>query len=442
VRETGELKLSDDEKVVLVGDVVSIADIAAYPTDKLAGVVSLEGSALSHTAVLSKALGLPAVMGVGHLSEFKQGELIIVDGHQGEVIITPPVSVLKEFEQLIDSHQALLRRFEKIRDLPAESSDGVRVNLFTNTGLLSDITPGLSCGAEGVGLYRSEMPFITSKSFPSEDEQYQIYRSVMEAYQGMPVYMRTLDVGGDKPLPYYVVEEDNPALGWRGVRFTLDHAAIFMTQIRAMLRASEKVGGLHIMLPMVSQVAEVDSFLIMLENACTQLKEEGVKIERPKVGVMAEVPAITSLIPFLAGKIDFVSIGTNDLSQYVLAVDRSNAKVTHISDPLHPAMIDAVEKIAQVASANGLELSVCGEMAADPCGVVLLLAMGVKTLSMVAFSIPEIKWVIRNISLSDSRIQLEQVRKYQNSEQTRAHLKTFLIDQGLGEIIGLGISQK
>jgi len=440
--ESSELIVAENEKVVLIGSVVSIADIAAWDTDKLAGIVSLEGAALSHTAVLSKALGLPAVMGVGHLGEFKQGELIIIDGHQGEVIISPPLDLVQEYEQFIVSNRALLKKFSKVKDLPAETSDGVRVNLYTNTGLLSDITPGLSCGAEGIGLYRSEMPFITSKSFPSEDEQCQVYRAVMEAYQGMPVYMRTLDVGGDKPLPYYPVEEENPALGWRGVRFTLDHSAIFMTQIRAMLRASENIGDLHIMLPMVSLVAQVDDFLVMLDDAGLQLKEEGLTVDRPKVGVMAEVPAITSLIPFLAGKIDFVSIGTNDLSQYLLAVDRSNARVAHLSDPLHPAVIDAVEKIVQVSKANGLDLSVCGEMAADPCGVVLLLAMGVETLSMVAFCIPEIKWVIRNISRNSSRAQLDQVRKYQNPEQTRSHLQEFLRDQGLSEIVDAGVSKK
>lgn len=441
LRESGELKIPEDEKVVLVGSIVSIADIAAYPTAQLAGIISLEGSALSHTAVLAKALGLPAVMGVGHLGEFKQGELIIVDGHQGEVIISPPPAVLKEFEQLIYSQQARLRQFGKLKDLPAETSDGLRVNLLANTGLLSDITPGLSCGAEGIGLYRSEMPFMTSKSFPSEDEQHLVYRSVMAAYRGMPVYMRTLDIGGDKPLPYYPVVEENPALGWRGVRFTLDHSALFMTQIRAMLRASENVGGLHILLPMVSLVAEVDSFLVMLDDACAQLKEEGIVIERPRVGVMAEVPAITTLIPFLAGRIDFVSVGTNDLSQYVLAIDRSNARVTHLSDPLHPAVIDTVEKIVLASLSNGMDLSVCGEMAADPCSVVLLLAMGVETLSMAAYSIPEIKWVIRNISRRAAREQLKQVRKYHHPEQTRSHLRAFLVDQGLGGILEPGMGE-
>ena len=423
------------EKVVLVGDLISIADIATYPVDQVAGVVSSEGSSLSHTALLAKALGFPAVMGIGHHTDLLEDELAVVDGYQGQVLLSPSPTVRDEFERMIGDERSLHRELAKLKDEPAVTPDGARIRLLANHGLVADITPGLAHGAEGVGLYRSEIPFMIRDAFPSEDEQVEAYRAVLDAYRGAPVHMRTLDVGGDKPLPYYPLDEENPALGWRGVRFALDNSAIFMTQIRAMLRASVGLDTLRIMLPMVSSVAEVESFTELLDNASAQLSEEGVEIRRPRVGIMAEVPAVASILPFLEGQIDFVSIGSNDLSQYVLAVDRNNARVSALFDHLHPAVLQSVEDIAHRAAGLDLEVSVCGEMAADPCAAVLLVGMGIGTLSMPAFSIPRIKWLIRTVPQSKARRQLEIARRSAHPEVTRARLCEFLVAQGLGSLV-------
>ena len=437
LRNVAPRTIDRDQKVILVGTLVSISDISDIPSHQLAGIVSTEGSPLSHTAVLAKALGVPAVMGVGHLLEIPDGLTVIVDGYQGQVILDPAPSVLDEFNRLIAKESSLAESLARFRDLPAVTTDGFRVHLRANTGLLADITPGLTHGAEGIGLYRTEIPFIVHPSFPSEEEQVAVYTSVLEAYHDQPVYMRTLDIGGDKPLPYFPFEEENPALGWRGVRFTLDNSVIFMTQIRAMLRAASDRHDLHILLPMIGSVAEVDAFTALLKDASGQLEEEGVAIRPPKVGVMAEVPASISILPFLKGKIDFVSIGSNDLTQYLLAIDRNNPRVTNLFDHVHPAVLEAVEEIVRRADSLKIPVSVCGEMAADPCAALLLVGLGIPSLSMSSFSIPRIKWMIRSVSLEEAREQFRMARQCPDPAQVRQRVREFLISKGLVELFEL-----
>jgi phosphoenolpyruvate-protein phosphotransferase len=429
--------IKEGEKVVLVGGLVSISDIAEYPVEQLAGIVSRDGSSLSHTAVLAKALGLPAVMGVGHVGDIPPGEMMIVDGYQGQIFLHPAQSVLDEFRRLIFNESSLARELSKLKEFPATTNDGHRVQLFANTGLLADITPGLTHGAEGIGLYRTEIPFIVHGSFPSEDEQVAVYRSVLSAYAGMPVYMRTLDVGGDKPLPYFPFEEENPALGWRGVRFTLDNSVIFMTQIRAMLRAAGERTNLNIILPMIGSVYEMEAFSELLDSAIEQLTEEGTPVCRPRIGIMAEVPASIAILPFLAGKIDFVSIGSNDLTQYLLAVDRNNSRVANLFDHIHPAVLQAVEEILLRSRAIGVPVSVCGEMAADPVAALLLLGLGIKTLSMSAFSIPRIKWLIRTVSQQEACEQLAIAKGCPHPEKIREQVEDFLMAKGLSRLLSI-----
>jgi len=438
LRQVSPAPVADDEQIVLAGALVGIADIAAHPPSRLAGIVSVEGSSLSHTAVLARALGLPAVMGVEHLGHFQEDETVIVDGYQGQVLLSPPQAVRDEFARLIDFEHSLLEELARLRDLPAVTPDGARVNLYVNTGLLADMTPGLTHGAEGIGLFRSETPFLVRESFPSEDEQLEVYRTVVQTYKGMPVYMRTLDIGSDKPLPYYPVKEENPALGWRGVRFMLDHSDLFITQLRAMLRASAGSDSLHLMLPMAGAVAEVETFLALLDSARAQLAEEGLTVPRPKAGIMAEVPSIIPLLPFLAGRIDFVSIGSNDLSQYILAVDRNNARVTDLFDHLHPAVLLAVQEIVRRCHDLRIPVGLCGEMAADPCAAVLLLGMGIKTLSLAATSIPKIKWLIRTVSQSAAREQLDLALRSPHPAAIRSQLRSFLIYHGLEKLLEPG----
>jgi len=424
------------ETVVLVGAHVGVSDIANVPIENLAGIVCFEGSSLSHTAVLANAIGVPAVMGVADLHGLQSGELIIVDGNEGKVILHPSDAVAGEFRKLIYKERVFRKQLDVLRDEPAKTTDGEVIALYANTGLLADITPGLKNGAEGVGLYRTEIPFMMRDSFPSEDEQVDVYQRVFEAYRDKPVYMRTLDIGGDKQLPYFPIShEENPALGWRGIRFTLDNIQLLMTQIRAMIRAAEDGGNLHILLPMITSTNELDTFKQLLTDACEQLRNEGVSLLKPKVGVMVEVPAAISQLPFWKDKIDFVSIGSNDLSQYLLALDRNNARVANRYDHVHPAVLHEIYRIVTIAKKNNISLSLCGEMASDPVAVVLLLGMGIRKLSMSAAMLPRIKWLIKSVSISEMEALLVKMLRVDNVDLIRKTVCDELASLGLNELI-------
>ena len=426
----------DHGPLVLIGAKVSVSDIAACDPQRLAGIVCYEGSSLSHTAVLANALGVPAVMGTGKLKGIDNGSPLIVDGNTGQVILFPSPSVRLEFERLQRAEQALKGELAGLRDQPATTTDGERVRLLANTGLLADISPGLANGAEGIGLYRTEMPFMVSESFPSEDEQLHIYRQVLAAYRGRPVYMRILDIGGDKPLPYFPIHEENPALGWRGIRFCLDNSSLLMTQVRAMLRAAAGGDELHILLPMVSNTGEINAFHSVLQDALQQLQEEGIAVRRPQVGIMVEVPAAISLLPAWAPKLDFVSIGSNDLSQYLLALDRNNPRVAGAYDHIHPAVLQEIARITATARDAQLPLSLCGEMASDPAAVVFLLGIGIRKLSMSASKLPRIKWLLRSMAASDAADLAQQALTLDNSADIRHLLEGALHQRGLGRLLG------
>lgn len=426
----------DHGPLVLTGAKVSVSDIAACDPQRLVGIVCYEGSSLSHTAVLANALGIPAVMGTGKLKGIDNGSPLIVDGNTGQVILFPSPSVRLEFERLQRAEQALKGELASLRDQPATTTDGERVRLLANTGLLADISPGLANGAEGIGLYRTEMPFMVSESFPSEEEQLNIYRQVLAAYRGRPVYMRILDIGGDKPLPYFPIHEENPALGWRGIRFCLDNSSLLMTQVRAMLRAAEGGEELHILLPMVSNTGEINAFHGVLGDALQQLREEGFTVRRPRIGIMVEVPAAIPLLRAWAPKLDFVSIGSNDLSQYLLALDRNNPRVAGAYDHIHPAVLQEIARITATAGQAGLPLSLCGEMASDPAAVVFLLGVGIRTLSMSASKLPRIKWLLRSMAASDAAELAQQALTLDNSADIRRLLEGALQQRGLGRLLG------
>jgi phosphotransferase system enzyme I (PtsP) len=274
--------------------------------------------------------------------------------------------------------------------------------------------------------------------FPSEDEQYIIYRQILKAFAPRSVTMRTLDIGGDKLLPYFPIEEDNPYLGWRGIRVTLDHPDVFLLQVRAMMRANEELNNLRIMLPMITSLSEVDEASYLIDKAFEELLAEGCLIEKPPLGVMIEVPAAVYQARELAKRVDFLSVGSNDLTQYILAVDRNNAHVANLYDSLHPAMLQALLKIIEGGHAAGVEVSICGEMASDPMAVILLLAMGFDTLSMNSSSLPRIKWVIRKLSITNARKILAEVLELDHPSDIRKHLQKILEDEGLGGLIRAG----
>jgi phosphotransferase system enzyme I (PtsP) len=355
----------------------------------------MHGSALSHTAVMARALGIPAVvslvpMPIGRLD----GCEVVIDSDQGRIYIEPSRVVVDAYRQLMGDRQTRSERLAALRDLPAETPDGVRLPLYANAGIGSDIVAAKDSGAEGIGLYRTEYHFQLGEAFPLEDEQYQIYREVLEDFTPSPVTLRTLDVGGDKILPYFPVQEDNPFLGCRGIRFSLDHPEIFLIQLRAMLQANAGLNNLHVLFPMISRVSE--------------LVEEDLAAEKFRVGVMIEVPSSIFLADALAERVDFLSIGTNDLTQYMLAVDRNNAQVVTPYDSLHPSVLNAIHHVIKAAHRRDKPVSVCGEMAGDPAGALLLLGMGVDALSMSAASLARVKLVIRSFTLQRARSLLDE----------------------------------
>ena len=428
-------------RTILIGDEITAAELAEVPEGQLAGVVSAKGSNNSHVAILARALGVPTVMGVRGLKlDQISRKAMIVDGYYGHVFVSPSKALLAEYKQLVQEEDELNQRLVNLRDKPAETIDKHRVSLQVNTGLAMDSGLSMSVGAEGVGLYRSEVPFMSRDRFPSEDEQYIIYRQILKAFAPRFVTMRTLDIGGDKMLPYFPVEEENPYLGWRGIRITLDHPDVFLLQVRAMMRANEELNNLRIMLPMITTLSEVDEAIYLINQAYAELLEEGCHIVKPEVGVMIEVPAAVYQARELAKRVDFLSVGSNDLTQYLLAVDRNNSRVAGLYDSLHPSMIRTLIKIIEGGHAAGVKVSVCGEMANDPLAVILLLAMGFDTLSMNSSSLPRVKWVIRSFSLANARKILADVLELEHPTEIRLHLQKELEAQGLGGLIRAGKS--
>ena len=427
------------KNTILVGEEITASMLAEVPAKRLAGVVSVRGSSTSHTAILARALGLPAVLGVDDLPVTRiDGMELVADGYSGRVYINPPSEIKREFRRLQREEQELSADLQGLRDEEAITRDGVRIPLMANTGLLSDIRPSLNSGAEGVGLYRTEFPFMVRDRFPGEEEQRHVYRQVLEAFAPRPVTMRTLDVGGDKALPYFPIDEDNPFLGWRGIRITLDHPEIFLTQIRAMLKASVGLNNLYLLLPMITTLSEVDESLKLIRRAHEELREEGLDVQMPKVGAMVEVPSLIYQIDPLCKRVDFISIGSNDLTQYLLAVDRNNARVADLYDSLHPSVLHALNTVIKGAKPYRIPVSVCGEMAGDPAAVLMLLAMGISSLSMSASSLLRVKWVLRSFSRRSAKNLLQQALTMEDPKAIRRLLSLALERKGLGGLIRAG----
>jgi phosphotransferase system enzyme I (PtsP) len=437
--QAGQRSIPDyPAQTILIGEEVSPAALAEVPEGRLAGVVASEGSKNSHVAIMARSLGIPTVMGIENLPVNQlEGQTIIVDGYQGQVYVDPSPKIRRTFNHLLQQQRELTASLEEMRHLPAQTLDGHTIALWVNTGLAADATLSLTAGAEGVGLYRTEIPFMNRDRFPTEEEQYVIYRQLLSAFAPRPVIMRTLDIGGDKMLPYFPVSEDNPFLGWRGIRITLDHPEIFLVQIRAMLRASHELNNLRIMLPMISSAHETDEALRLIQQAYQELCVEGVVIPMPLVGVMIEVPSAIYLCGALANRVDFLSVGSNDLTQYILAVDRNNARVANLYDGLHPAMLHALHHAATAAHTVGKPISICGEMASDPMAILLLMAMGYDGLSMNSTALLKTKQVIRKFTLQQTKQLLAETLAMDTAQDIRKHLEKALCDAGLGSLLGI-----
>jgi phosphotransferase system enzyme I (PtsP) len=427
------------EDTILVGDEVSAMDLAAVPIGRLSGVIAATGSGSSHAAIMARAMGVPAVMGVTDMPISRmQGRAVVMDGYRGRVYVDPAPSVSEEYQRLLDQERALGEEVEAMRGLPSETIDGVTVPLYLNTGLINEMNSAQQDEAEGIGLYRTELPFMVRDRFPGEDTQINNYQTVLSSMAPRPVILRTLDIGGDKPLPYFPVEEQNPFLGWRGVRISLQHPEIFLTQIRAMLRANVGFGNLQIMLPMITSASEVDELMQLIQQAHDELLEEGFDVVMPKIGVMIEVPSAVYQIDALARRVDFLSVGTNDLTQYLLAVDRNNPRVADLYNDLHPAVIGALKMIVDGAKRYGKPVSVCGELAGNPLATVLMIGLGVDSLSMSAGSLLKVKWVIRSCSQSRARQYLNMVMRMEEADQVKRFMEGVLDDMGLGGLFRPG----
>jgi phosphotransferase system enzyme I (PtsP) len=437
----GDVLASDNypKHTILAGMEISLVELSKVPQDRLAGIICMHGSALSHIAIICREIGIPAVIGltdlsIGHLEDCE----IAMDGNQGEVFINPLPADIIDFQQRIQEERAISEQLETQRNLPAKTLDGISIPLYVNLGIGKDKVSTDAEKYEGVGLYRTEYFFIGRNTLPTEDEQYDLYCRILESFAPKPVTIRTLDAGGDKELPFFFIAEANPFLGMRGIRLTLDHPEIFLTQLRALLRANSLFNNLQILLPMISRVNEIDQTLSLIERAYLELIAEGQTALKPRIGAMLEVPSAVYLITALSKRVDFFSIGTNDLTQYLLAVDRNNSRVQDIYDSLHPAVIHVIKDIVKRAHIQNKPVGVCGEMAGNPASALLLLGLGIDSLSMNPSSVPRVKWTIRSFTLQQARELADKTLETEDESYARQLLNDALSSVGLDALVKAG----
>jgi phosphotransferase system enzyme I (PtsP) len=426
------------QDAVLVAQDLSPADLSVLEGDRFKGIVLCTGGVTSHASILAKSFEIPSVVAVDNLLEtVHQDDLLIVDGNAGYVYVNPNQEVTREYNRLETEYRELNRELQALKDLPAESLDGHRVALYANIGLLSDVAFAHLHGAQGVGLYRTEIPFLAHRDFPSEEEQYALYERVVEGMGGKPVTIRTLDIGADKYPSYMrsVSVEPNPFLGWRSIRISLEMEEIFKTQLRAILRVGD-LGRVRMLIPMVSSLEEILKVKELLAEAKDELQREGTPFDRQmELGVMVEVPSAVQLADRFLREVDFLSIGTNDLIQYILAVDRSNRRVASLYEPLHPAVLAALNSTIEAGKKEGKRVAMCGEMAGDPLCALLLFGMGLEEFSMGSLYIPVIKKAIRAITYPAAKATAQIVLKMDKVGEIKRYLFEQMRELGMVELL-------
>ncbi|WP_305046557.1 phosphoenolpyruvate--protein phosphotransferase [Geoalkalibacter sp.] len=398
-RSLGEI----ERKAVVVAHQVSPADTMQMDRNKVIGFVTDVGGRTSHTAILARSLEIPAVVGLENISALARSRMpIIIDGGAGTVILNPSAETFREYLHKKQAYEYLEKELRAYRDLPAQTLDGFRLTLRGNVELAQEIPAVIAQGGAGVGLFRTEFLFLNQTRPPSEEEQFEVYRDIAQKMIPEPVTIRTLDVGGDKFVPEInLAEEENPALGLRAVRFSLKERRLFKEQLRAILRASA-YGQVRLMFPMISGVGEIRACKELLREAREELDERGQAYDRDMpIGIMIETPAAALIADLLAREVDFFSVGTNDLIQYCLAVDRGNEHVAYLYEPLHPSILRALKMISDAGRTAGIEVGMCGEMASEPLYTLILLGLGFNELSMNASCIPRVKRVIRQVRRTD-----------------------------------------
>lgn len=418
-----------DQDVILVTHDLMPSDAVAMNKRHIRAIAMDAGGKTSHTAIIARSFEIPAVLGLSRISRLVSGgEHIIVDGHHGVVIVDPDEQTLREYEERQREWRAHELELMRLNDLTAETTDGKLIMLKGNIEVPEEVDGVSSHGADGIGLFRSEFLFMRPGSLPSEDEQYAVYRHVLEAMDGRPVTIRTLDVGGDKISSLISAgEERNPILGWRAIRVCLSEPELFRTQLRAMLRASVH-GRLRIMFPMISGVPELTQTLEVLDGVRAELRSEGVAFDEGiPIGIMIEVPSAALVSDALARKADFFSIGTNDLIQYTIAVDRGNERTAYLYQPFHPGVLRLIRLVIDNAHREGIPVAMCGEMAGDPLAAEVLLGLGLDEFSMSAAGIPEVKRIIRSTSLAAAEELAGEVMEMRSAAEieraVREHMK-------------------
>ncbi|PTJ08708.1 phosphoenolpyruvate--protein phosphotransferase [Staphylococcus simulans] len=389
-----------DESVVIIGNDLTPSDTAQLNKQYVQGFVTNIGGRTSHSAIMSRSLEIPAVVGTKTITEeVEAGDIIIVDGMTGDVIVNPSDEVVAQYQEKRDNFFKDKQELQKLRDAESVTEDGHHVELAANIGTPNDLPGVVENGAEGIGLYRTEFLYMGRDQMPTEDEQFEAYKAVLEAMKGKRVVVRTLDIGGDKELPYLdLPEEMNPFLGYRAIRLCLAQPEIFRPQLRALLRASV-YGKLNIMFPMVATIQEFRDAKALLEEERQNLKNEGVEVSDDiEVGIMVEIPSTAALADVFAKEVDFFSIGTNDLIQYTMAADRMSERVSYLYQPYNPAILRLVQRVIAASHAEGKWTGMCGEMAGDQTAIPLLLGLGLDEFSMSATSILKARRLIRNLS--------------------------------------------
>lgn len=419
-----------DEKVILCGREIEPSVIAGMETEKIAGVLLGSGSTTAHAVIIAKARAIPTIVGLNkedRIDRIADGDHVIMDGERGEIVINPAPEDIASYDEKIKKQKELAAHYAALKDLPAVTTDGVKVDLMANIGTHMDVDNALNYGAEGVGLFRSEFVFMGRQDIPTEEDQFKAYKEAIEKCKGKLCVIRTMDIGGDKPLPYLnIPEEENPFLGYRAVRISLQRRDLFLPQLKAILRAGV-YGKAAIMIPMIINVAEFKKVKEFIEEAKLELAHEGKAYsDDVQVGIMVETPAAAIMTPILAKYVDFFSIGTNDLVQYTLAVDRGNANISYLYNHFNPAVLRLVQRTITSARENGIWAGMCGEMASDPNAAVLLMAMGISELSMSAPSIPRVKEKIRSISSVKAKEILADVMTMEDGDEIRNYLQKIL----------------
>ena len=412
-----------DEKVILCGHEIEPSVIAGMPTEKIAGVLLGSGSTTAHAVIIAKARAIPTIVGLNkenRIDKIADGDHVIIDGERGEITINPTPDEIAAYSDKIKKQQEL-------EDLPAVTPDGVKVELMANIGTHMDVDNAMNYGAEGVGLFRSEFVFMGRQEIPTEEDQFKAYKEAVEKCKGKLCVIRTMDIGGDKPLPYLnIPHEDNPFLGYRAVRISLQRKDLFLPQLKAILRAGV-YGKVAIMIPMIINVKEFKEVKARIEDAKAELVHEGKSYsDDVQVGIMVETPSAAIMTPVLAKYVDFFSIGTNDLVQYTLACDRGNANISYLYNHFNPSVLRLIQRTIQSARDNGIWAGMCGEMASDPYAAVLLMGMGIHELSMSAPSIPRVKEMLRKTSSVKAKEVLADVMKLEDGDEIREYLHKVL----------------